>query len=256
MESPRPNGLVTLLTDFGTDDPYVGIVKGMIKRAFGRAEIVDLTHAVPPHDVAVGAFYLNAVIGRFPAGTVHLAVVDPGVGTERRCLAVSSLECYWVGPDNGILGSALDEGAEVRVVDFESQGLVPDSATFHGRDLFGPCAGRLAGGRYGFRALGPRIDDPVRTPALTTGQPRIVLVDRFGNLVTNVVPSAEVEALEIGGRSVPVRQAYGAANSGDVVAVANSYDLLEVAVVCGDASRTLGVGVGEPVVVVRGGANS
>lgn len=248
MELPLANGIVTLLTDFGLDDPYVGIVKGMILRAHKNASIVDLGHGVPAQAVQVGAFFLAAALDRFPVGTVHLAVVDPGVGTARRVLAAAAGRCYWIGPDNGILSSVLDRDAdgEVRAVDLGRVGLEPGSATFHGRDVFAPLAGRLSSGKYGYRALGPRIDDPVRLPALTEGGPRVIHVDRFGNLITNL-RAAGAEVVKIAGQRIPVRSHYAEVADGELIAVVNSYDLLEISARNASAAAALGVGSGVPV---------
>lgn len=255
MHLPRPSGLVTLLTDFGHRDPYVGLVRGMVLRAFGKAQVVDLCHEVPAQAVPVGAWFLRSAIERFPAGTVHLAVVDPGVGTARRIVAACAHECYWVAPDNGLLGdvlSAADGDAEVRVVDLEQQALRPESATFHGRDLFAPIAGRLAGGRYGFRALGPRCDDWERGTSVIDQGAVVVHVDAFGNLVT-AVPAAGSDWTEVrvGERRAPRVRTYGEARQGSLVSLANSFGLIEIAIVGGDAAQNTGLGVGAAVTIVQ-----
>jgi S-adenosylmethionine hydrolase len=246
MEIPRANGVVTLLTDFGTDDPYVGMMKGMVKRHGLRTEIIDLCHGVAPHDIAAGAFFLAAAVGRFPAGTVHVAVVDPGVGTERRFLAACAAECFWLAPDNGLLDGILARPeVEARAVDVASMNLRPTSSTFHGRDVFAPLAGMLSTGRYSFRALGERIADAVRLPA-HTGGPRVVCVDRFGSLILDVtadeVARRGVTGVRIGSRAVPLRQTYRSAALGEPLALINSYDLLEVAVCEGRADHYFGIG--------------
>ena len=257
MEIPRPSGLITLLTDFGLADPYVGLMKGMILRQHPRATLVDLAHGVPAHDVTTGALFLRAAIGRFPPGTVHVAVVDPGVGTARRAILACRHQCFWLGPDNGLLDAALhdrDDG-EVRAVEPSLLGLELASRTFHGRDLFAPLAGLLASQRIGFRAVGPRLDEPVRLPAAAQA-PRVLFVDHFGNLVTNVA-AADVEGiagLEIGGRLAPLRGTYGEAGAGELLALANSYGLLEIARREGRADVELGVGAGTPVRIRRDSA--
>lgn len=253
MHLPSPCGLVTLLTDFGARDPYVGIVKGAIKRANLRAEIVDLCHEVPPQDVAAGAMFLGAARGRFPAGTVHVAVVDPGVGSARRILAVCAAECYWLAPDNGLATELWrdDPGCEIRAVSPERLGISIESSTFHGRDVFAPLAGMLSGGRYGFRSLGERVADPITLAS--PDDPCVVWVDHYGNLITNL-PGARAAsvgvAIEIGGRRVPVVPTYSAAPEGAVVAVVDSYGMVEVAVVGGSASLVLGLGRGAKIAVV------
>jgi len=263
LHLPRPNGLITLLTDFGHRDPYVGLTKGMVLRAFGKAQFVDLTHEVPAQDVDLGAWFWGAAIGRFPAGTVHLGVVDPGVGTERELLAVCAHECYWIAPDNG-LASAVLEGvapgpggeamSEVRNVDLAAQRLSAEAATFHGRDLLGPLAGRLAGGRYGFRALGPRAAQPVLRAPITERPPQVVHVDRYGNLITNLAaPAAERTGwtgIELGDCVAPRVATYGAGEPGALVSLVNSYGLLEVATVGGSASARFDAGPGMPVALI------
>ncbi|MCR9248312.1 MAG: SAM-dependent chlorinase/fluorinase [bacterium] len=254
---PRPSGIVTLLTDFGVKDPYVGIMKGALLQRSPKITIVDLCHAIPPQEVAVGAFGLAAAIGRFPDGTVHVGVVDPGVGTHRRMLAASVHGCYWIGPDNGLLGTVLGPTvanatpgspggpvAEVREIDCERLGTAPESRTFHGRDVFGPVAAWLAAGRYGFSALGPRVEDPVMpTDSGGVGDGRIVYVDGFGNLVTDVAGAAIEGARNVfvGGRVVPIHATYGEVAEGELLALVGSFGLLEIAQNCGNAARTLGV---------------
>ncbi len=239
-----------MVTDFGHRDPYVGVMKGAVLRSHPGVRIVDICHEVPAQDVAVGAFFVRAVIGRFPDGTVHLAVIDPGVGTTRRLLAIHAARCFWIGPDNGLLEAVLAlDGAEVRAIDLGSLGLVAESRTFHGRDLFAPCAGFVSGGRYGFRALGPVIDDPVRLPGDDT--PRVVFVDGFGNLITNVPAArARSRAVRIGGRRIDFGTTYADVENGQPLALINSYGTLEIAVAQGSAYELLGVGRGEPVVIL------
>ncbi|MGE3175104.1 MAG: S-adenosyl-l-methionine hydroxide adenosyltransferase family protein [Planctomycetota bacterium] len=262
---PRPSGIVVLLTDFGSRDPYVGLMKGMALRAYPKAQIVDLTHDVEPQDVALGAFFLRVAAGRFPGGTVFVGVVDPGVGTERRALCALAHDSYWLAPDNGVLSEVLDGAQpgiqpgiqpgghpqEVRQLDLQHLRLSPASRTFHGRDVFAPVAGALAGARFGFSSVGPRCLDPVRGKPLTTGTPRVVHVDSFGNLVTNVPATAiaTVRSVRIGDRSMPVRGTYADAAPGALVCLINSYDLLEIAENQGSAAATLGCGRGAAVVL-------
>lgn len=250
MPLPSPSGIVTLVTDFGHQDPYVGIMKGAVLRADRRAQIVDLCHEVPAQDVVVGAFFVRAAVGRFPDGTVHVAIVDPEVGTSRRLLAVCAARCFWIGPDNGVLSAIVArDDAEVRAIDLVGLGLTAESRTFHGRDLFAPCAGFLSGGRFGFRALGRVVQDPVLLPA--DDAPQVVFVDGFGNLITNV-PAAQVQgnAVRVGGREIPLRATYADAEPGHALALINSYGTLEIAVARGSAYELLGVGRGEPVVLL------
>lgn len=248
---PRPSGIVTFLTDFGHHDPYVGVMKGALLRVHGKATLVDLGHEVPPQDVVAGSFHLLAAIGHFPVGTVHIAVVDPGVGTARRLLAVLAHDVYWLAPDNGLLGPVLrrDPAAEVRVLEAGHLGLRDVSRTFHGRDVLAPVAGWLANGRFGFTALGPRVHDPVLGDDLFTGPPRIVHVDGYGNLISNV-PAAAIgpaKAVRIGDHTVPIRGTYGDVAPGEFVAAIGSRDLLEIAQNGGNAAIALGLQRGAPI---------
>ncbi|HEX6810577.1 MAG TPA: SAM-dependent chlorinase/fluorinase [Planctomycetota bacterium] len=252
---PRPQALVTLLTDFGLRDPYVGLMKGAVLRGNPKATIVDLGHEVPPQDVTAGSFWLAAAIGQFPPGTVHVAVIDPGVGTSRRLLAMAAHECYWLAPDNGLLGlvCAQDPNAEVRAIDADQLGLRPRSRTFHGRDVLAPVAGWLTGGRYGFTSLGPRVAEPLAGESPFEGPARVVHVDAFGNLITNVAATAlaNVRAVRLGGRVVPLLGTYAEAAPGDLLALVSSFDRLEVAQNGGNAARTLGLSRGAPIELVE-----
>ncbi len=182
--------LLTLLTDFGLDDYYVAAVKGTVLRLAPGTQVVDVSHQVAPGDVAAAAFLLAAAAPAFPTGTVHLAVVDPGVGSRRRILVAESAAGLLVAPDNGLLTPLL-EGARVRAVERNDLFLQGPGATFHGRDRFAPIAAFLL--RGGPPAdLGPQIEDPVqlqrqppaRQPGLLSG--RVEHIDRFGNLVTDI----------------------------------------------------------------------
>lgn len=245
---PRPSGIVTLCTDFGLDDVYVGVMKGAMWRAWPKAQVIDLTHAVPPQDLAAGSFHLWTAIGRFPSGTVHVGVVDPGVGSARDVLAVFAHGDYWVVPDNGLIGAVVvgDVLAEARRLDLEHLGVRPTSHTFHGRDVLAPAAAMIAAGRYGFRALGPRAEAFCSDDAVFGGGPRILHVDRFGNLVSNVTAAqlGGATAVRVSDRQVPVVRTYSDVASGELLAYVGSFGLLEVAVRGGSAARLTGLGTG------------
>lgn len=184
------HGIITLTTDFGTRDPYVGALKGALLATSSQLQLVDLSHDIPPQDVLAGAFVLRHAAFEFPAGTVHLAVVDPGVGGARRPLAVDAGGYVWVGPDNGLLSFALNlpdaRAFEITHPDLRRKQV---SATFHGRDLFAPAAAQLAAG-FPVEEVGPGVDDalrlaatlPIRRGACLEGT--ILHVDHFGNLIT------------------------------------------------------------------------
>jgi S-adenosyl-L-methionine hydrolase (adenosine-forming) len=261
---PRP--IVTFTSDFGTQDWFVGVVHGVIATLAPGSTVVDLNHAIPPGDVARGAFILEAASGDFPPGTVHLAVVDPGVGTERRALAVKSRGDFFVGPDNGLLEWALcDPSAEAHALTEERWFRRPVSRTFHGRDVFAPVAAHLSLG-VPIAEFGPRVADPVR---LATAHPRheggtlhghVVFIDRFGNALTNLTEGALRAAfgavpdhglvLSVPGRAVTgLARSYGDAPVGAIVAILGSSGRLEVAQVGGHAAERLGLGLGDPVSV-------
>lgn len=243
--------IITLLTDFGTADGYVGEMKGVLLSLAPDVRVVDITHDVPPQDVESGRLALARVWRRFPAGTVHLAVVDPGVGSARRALAVESEGRFLVGPDNGLLSPALLLGG-ARAVELS----VPPhaSATFHGRDVFAPAAAKLALGTP-IDSLGGSVDDAIvrRTP-----EPRrlgdggisgeVIAVDRFGNAITNLL-SLRGGNVEVSGQTLPVRRTYAEVATGCAVAVVGSSGLIELAVREGSAARELGLERGSRVVL-------
>ncbi|MDX2032961.1 MAG: SAM-dependent chlorinase/fluorinase [Blastocatellia bacterium] len=187
--------MITLLTDFGVADYFVPAVKGAILTIHPEARIVDLTHDIIEHDIESAAFTLGACYRDFPAGTIHVAVVDPGVGSERRAIVVEAGGQIFVGPDNGIFSHVYAREADVRVFEITREELFrhPVSPTFHGRDLFAPIAAHLRLGRVQPAELGARIDDYARIElAAPQAEPRgrvrgcLIQVDRFGNCVTNL----------------------------------------------------------------------
>ena len=241
--------IVTLLTDFGTADGYVAEMKGVLLSTAPTARLVDASHDVPPHDVEHARLALARYWRRYPPGTVHLAVVDPGVGSARRAIAVRSHDRFLVGPDNGVLSPALlMPGASAVEL------AVPPAAaaTFHGRDVFAPAAARLAAGDP-LESLGPPCDDPEvrRTPEayrLPDGRVRgeVILVDRFGNLVTNIV-TTRPGRIELLGHRLKLHRTYADARPGSLVALTGSSGLLEVALRDGSAAAALGAGRGTEV---------
>jgi hypothetical protein len=243
--------IVTLLTDFGTADGYVAEMKGVLLARAGGVALVDVTHDIPPGDVAEAAYLLGRTWRAFPEGTVHLAVVDPGVGSGRRALAAEAEGHRFVAPDNGLLSSVLRDG-RARVVALP----VPPSASpaFHGRDVFAPAAARLAAGEP-LAALGKAIGDPVLLPpprlevrgGTLVGE--VVHVDRFGTLVTSV-PGSAVEAgcvVRVGATGVPLRTTFADVASGAPVAFTGSGGMVEIAVRDGRADAVLGAGRGAEV---------
>jgi S-adenosyl-L-methionine hydrolase (adenosine-forming) len=259
--------IVTLLTDFGTADYFVGALKGAVLASNPEARIVDLTHEIPPYDVEAGAFTLRAAFETFPDGTVHVAVVDPGVGSARRAIAVEGRGHTFVGPDNGLFGHVYERIGPFRVFQLTNRNFFRRevSPTFHGRDIFAPVAGALS---RGVRAeeLGPEVFDFVRLPSAAVEKTAdgtlvgsIIHVDRFGNLVTNITPEELSEEsvgrgarLRIGGREVRRFRRFfaeDAAGAGEPFAVWGSAGLLEVVLFRDSAARVLGAGRGDKVEV-------
>jgi S-adenosylmethionine hydrolase len=259
--------IITLLSDFGLEDGYLASMKGVIATLAPEARLIDITHLVPPQDVASARFRLLTVSRSFPSGTVHLAVVDPGVGTSRRAIAVRSQSgSFFVGPDNGLLTGALETDPPAAAVELTEPRFwrtpVP-SATFHGRDVFAPAAAHLVRGTP-LEALGQPLDAaklvklelPICEAVPGGFAGGIQAFDRFGNLISNV-PGALVNArpdwtVSIAGRSVPGRWTYADVLPGEVVALVGSHQFVEVAVNRGDARRVLGVGIGESLQIHRG----
>jgi S-adenosylmethionine hydrolase len=259
--------IITLTTDFGMRDPWVGIMKGVILGICPAARLVDLGHDVGAQDVLEGALCLEAAVGFFPTGTIHLAVVDPGVGSPRRPMALRSGGQYYVGPDNGLFSLALERGGgRVEAVELTAPEyrLARISRTFHGRDIFAPAAAHLASG-VPLERLGPALTDPVRLvfpssrreDGLVAGE--VIGADRFGNLLTSVTEEdiARLDGplglvVEIGSihLDAPVT-AYSDALPGGVGAIVGSTGRLEVFVREGSAQAALALGRGAPVVVKR-----
>ena len=257
---PRgPSGIITLLTDFGLDDAYVGTVKGVLLAINPRVRLVDLTHAVPPQDIRRGSLLLEAAWRFFPRGTVHLAVVDPGVGSARRPIAIKAGGHYFVGPDNGLLGFCFDVAAARGVVlSRAAYHRRPVSRTFHGRDVFAPVAAHCSRG-VPLARFGPPLRDPVRLPG--SGPQRrgdrvegkVLLADRFGNLLTNLreqdLPGpSDRGVLAIGpARIRGLVGTYADRPPRALGAVIDSSGRVEVFVREGSAGQRLGLGPGAPV---------
>jgi S-adenosylmethionine hydrolase len=255
--------IVALTTDFGTTDPWVGIMKAVIAAHAPEATVIDVTHGVPPQDVLAGALVLRHAAPYFPAGTIHVAVVDPGVGGPRRPLCVETARAAFVGPDNGVLSLAVPADEIRRIVELREERfhLTPKSATFHGRDVFAPVAAALARG-VPAGDLGPEVGDMQRLalpPVKRAGggiRGEVVYVDHFGNLLTNVAgtdiaafPHRELSISIRDVRLAGVAPSYAVVAPGEPVAVINSWGLLEIAVREGSARATLGGRVGDPVLI-------
>ncbi|MBI3784999.1 MAG: SAM-dependent chlorinase/fluorinase [Deltaproteobacteria bacterium] len=259
--------VVSLLTDFGSDDPFVGIMKGVILGIAPAVQVVDLTHAVPAQDIRTGALLLRSAVGYFPEHTIHVAVVDPSVGSARRALVIETAHGLLVGPDNGLLApAAILLGQEsVRAIENPAFLRHPVSQTFHGRDVFAPAAAHLARGAA-LTEIGPvvesivDIDLPQARATASSIDGEVLYVDRFGNLVTNIsaamidrfqgrILSVSIATMQISG----LAKSYADVAPGMGLAIVGSSDLLEIAVRNGSAARQLAVGAGAVVRVWVGG---
>jgi S-adenosylmethionine hydrolase len=243
--------IVTLLTDFGTADGYVGEMKGVILSLAPDAIVVDISHDLPPQDVECARLTVARYWRRFPAGTIHLVIVDPGVGSGRSALAVASDGRFLVGPDNGVLSPALLIPGGRAVALPVHAGSAP---TFHGRDVFAPAAASLARGAL-IDGLGSEHRDPTirRTPephhdAEGALRGEVIVIDRFGNAIANLTGYAVPGGvIEVAGRTLPIRRTYSDVASGEVVALVGSMGLVEIAVRDGNAAQSLALRRGSPV---------
>ena len=251
----RPAGVLTLTTDFGTRDHYVGAMKGAVMSVAPQVQVFDISHEIPSFDVAEGAFAIAQSYPYYPDGTVHVVVVDPGVGSDRRAVAVAAEGHWFVAPDNGVLSQVLEAAGrfEAREVDLR-HGLARMSTTFHGRDLFAPAGARLAAG-LPFEEIGPMAADLVHmdAAAASDGCGRVLHVDRFGNLVTSFRASdlPEGASLALGDRTVTARaRAYASMPAGRLFLIVGSSGYVEVSMNRGSAADAAGVRAGEAVTLV------
>jgi len=256
--------LITFTTDFGLADWFVGTIKGVALGISPQAQIIDITHSVPPGSIRAGAFALRSAFRYFPKGTIHVAVVDPGVGSNRRAIAVRTRNYIFVGPDNGVLSwaLALEKVVAVHSLDHSEYFLPQVSRTFHGRDVFSPVAAHLANG-LPVAKLGWKLPSHVRLPwpepelqdSGIVGE--VVYIDHFGNAITNLDTASLAEATA--GKQVEVllgrkrvgslSSCYASVPKGRPVAVIESSGFLEIAVNGGNAARALRIKVGTVVTV-------
>ncbi len=257
------NRMITLLTDFGLQDVYVGVMKGVIAQINPGLNVVDLTHAIPPQDLAAGRFCLMNAYSYFPPETVHIAVVDPGVGSHRRAVAVELAGGFLVGPDNGLFSGVLSQTSAISAVELTNTKYwrtPAPSTTFHGRDIFASVGAYLASGIH-IKELGNEIDVKtlVQLPMAEFSESEqgivgcIQYVDRFGNLVTNI-PAGLVEnrnlRVEVGNISIVAGETYSDVKVGVLVSLSGSHGWVEIALNGGNAEAFLQLAVGEPVMVV------
>jgi len=257
--------IITLTTDFGLKDGFVGMMKGVMLIICPEARLVDISHEISPQNILEGALVLQRAWSFFPPGTVHLAVVDPGVGTARRPIAARLGEHYFVGPDNGLFTPILEsvEQQGGRIAFFHTNNprywLPQVSHTFHGRDVFSPVAAHIAKG-VPLSELGPAITDPLRIPfpkpekTQNGWRAHVLGIDHFGNLATDLPDSALTDAHNVSFRMAKsdirgLVQSFGQGKAGELIALVNSAGFLEIALVNGSAAQTLSASVGDLVEV-------
>ncbi len=262
----RPSGVITITTDFGHQGPFAGVMKGRILGRFPEARLVDLTHEILVHWPAEAGFWLSKSFEYFPSGTVHVAVVDPGVGTSRDILVVSAAGHLFTAPDNGLLAPIVARHPQAAIIRLRPEGLARlgihrASATFHGRDIFAPVAAELAAGRCRMQELGEPasagslvpswVEEPLIESAAITGL--VITIDHFGNLITNIggelIERFRLPLVHAGHHAVPLLRTYGDTRPGQYLALINSFGVLEIARAEQSAAEGLGLGRGAPVVV-------
>ncbi|RLF20893.1 MAG: hypothetical protein DRZ82_00370 [Thermoprotei archaeon] len=257
--------VITLLTDFGIRDPYVAQMKGVILSINPDTIIVDITHDIRPHDINEAAFILLSAYNKFPVGTIHVVVVDPGVGTRRKAIVIETKRYLFVGPDNGVLSLAADHDGITNVYEIKNEVFMRAnvSYTFHGRDIFAPVAAYLSLG-IDPKYVGPKLN-PQRISRLAPVSAKklgnmflahVLYIDHFGNVITNVrkdqIPQGITSVvIKHRGKQIklPLKRTYGEVEKGEFVAVVGSFDYLEIAVNQGNAAKSLGMSVGDSLTI-------
>lgn len=263
----QASGVITITTDFGHKGPFAAVMKGVILSRFPEARIIDLAHDIPAQWPPEAGFWVSRSYPWFPEGTVHLAIVDPGVGTERDILLAACDGHLFMAPDNGLLAQLLDNSPDAEVFKLDAEKLAglelpAPSATFHGRDIFAPLAADLAAQRLSIEDIATPtpewtpgwIDEPDVSADKVTGV--IVTIDTFGNLISNIdaqlLDGFSQPVADIAGHQIPMQTTYGRARPGDYLALVNSFGVIEVARAEGSAADGLGSARGAPLVIRDG----
>lgn len=262
MTSWQPSGVITITTDFGHKGPFAAVMKGVILRRFRDATIIDLAHDIPAHWPPEAGFWISRSYRYFPDGSVHIAIVDPGVGTDRSILVAERDGHLFLAPDNGLLAPILERAEKVWKLDdsgLEKLGIVEPSMTFHGRDIFAPAAAEFAAGRLRPADTGSETADwtPgwLDEPEVGTGRVSgvIVTIDAFGNLITNIggelIADFSEPTVKLAGHDFELEATYGRVEPGTFLALVNSFGVIEIACAEGSAADRLGSERGAPVVV-------
>jgi len=248
--------LITLTTDFGTRDGFVAQMKGIILGMNPRARLIDVTHDIEPFSVLEGALVLKGISPHFPSGTIHVAIVDPGVGSKRRGIVLCAEEQTYVGPDNGLFSLIMSDNRAYEIREIQNPDFIRPEPhpTFHGRDIFAPTAAHLSAGKP-FEEVGPLVYDPTKLfmPPVKENaeglEGSVIYVDRFGNLSSNIdraMLNKTVGTVCVGNVTIKgLSRFFGQVPEGETMALINSFDLLEIAVNRGNAAQVLGIGKAE-----------
>ena len=265
MSDWQPSGVITITTDFGHKGPFAAVMKGVILKRFAAAVVVDLAHDIPAHWPPEAGFWISRSYRYFPQGTVHVAIVDPGVGTERDIIIAAKDGHVFMAPDNGLLAPLLDGADAIYKLDekvLAGIGLDAPSLTFHGRDIFAPLAAEMASGQLAPGDAGTVtgdwtpgwLDDPSVGKGRVSGI--VVTIDAFGNLISNIdaslIDGFSQPVVELAGRRFDMQPTYGRVQPGQYLALVNSFGVIEVARAEGNAAEGLGTDRGAPVVVTDG----
>jgi len=261
------SGVITLTTDFGHKGPFAAVMHGVILTRNPAAKVIDLAHDIPPQWPPEAGFWISRAYRYFPRGSIHMAIVDPGVGTEREILIVEYDGHVFMAPDNGLLAPLLDHAENPKIWQLDigrlaSLKLTRPSDTFHGRDIFAPIAAELAAGRLSIATIGRPVhewtpgwlDDPEVSSGKVAGT--IITMDAFGNLISNIDQSLVADFREpvahIAGHQIPMLATYGRAKPGELLALVNSFGVIEIARSEGSAAESLGSERGAPLVMMDG----
>lgn len=264
------SGVITMTTDFGHKGPFAAVMRGVILSRTPTASVIDLAHDIPPQWPPEAGFWISRAYSYFPPGTIHMGIVDPGVGTERDILVAVCDGHIFLAPDNGLLAELLDKTDQPQVFRLDLARLpaidiTAVSETFHGRDIFAPIAAELAAGRLDVSSIGDRVSEwtpgwlaePAESANKVSGT--IITIDTFGNLISNIdaamIDSFREPVISIAGQQLAMLSTYGRAKPGELLALINSFGVIEIAKSEGNAAETMGIDRGAPV-VVRDGFNS
>jgi len=265
MSNWQPSGVITITTDFGHKGPFAAVMNGVIVKRFAAARIIDLAHDIPAHWPPEAGFWLSRSYAYFPDGTIHVAIVDPGVGTEREIIVAMKDSHVFIAPDNGLLAPILENADRVCILNndkFAKIGIESPSLTFQGRDIFAPVAAELAAGRITLDDIVVDtsdwtpgwLDEPVSVSGRVSGI--VVTVDTFGNLISNIdaalIRDIENPVVDVAGHQIEMKPTYGRANPGEYLALVNSFSVVEIARAEESAADGLGCGRGAPVIVREG----